>query len=113
MSEIIITEEVWANSQLSIARYYGIVMIGGKDYTIVDKRGHTIFECSVEAEKEGRAKAILPGEPADLCRDDFIPLYKKLGREKMFQFLKENKDLCLIEKSAAQIARKRLKEWKG
>ena len=87
---IVITENVWANSQWSIARYTGQIKINGSLFVIVDKRGHDIFECSREAEKEGRTKAILPGEPADLCRRDFVPIYRELGREKFLQFLKDN-----------------------
>ena len=90
MKAIVMAEEYWANSQFSIARYYGKIQIDGFDYVIVDKRGHDIFECSMEAEKAGREKAIEPGEPADLCRVDFVPIYRKLGRDKFLEFLKEN-----------------------
>lgn len=99
-------ESFWANSQLSIARYYGTICFNGQHYTIVDKRGHDIFECSAEAEKAGRKKAIEPGEPADLCRTDFVPIYRKLGREKFLQFIQENPDL-----NTAAMAKKRLALW--
>ena len=55
--------------------------------------GHDIFECSREAEKAGREKAIEPGEPADLCRVEFVPIYLKLGREQFLRFLEENPDI--------------------
>ena len=40
-----------------------------------------------EAEKAGREKAIEPGEPADLCRKDFVTYYRRLGREKFLEVL--------------------------
>lgn len=85
---ICMSEEFWANSQFSIARHYGRVKVGGHEYVIVNKEGKDIFECSIEAEREGREKAIEPGEPADLCRRDFVPLYRKLGRERFLEILK-------------------------
>lgn len=100
------TEKYWANSQFSIVRYYGRISYGGHEYVIVDKRGHDIFECSAEAQKEGREKAIAPGEPADLCRTDFVPMYRKLGREKFLQFLKDNPDVETVK-----LAKERLKKW--
>jgi len=35
-----------------------------------------------------REMAIEPGEPADLCRRDFVPLYRKLGRGRFLEILK-------------------------
>lgn len=99
-------EEYWANSQLSIVRYTGQIRLDNHVYIIVDKRGHDIFECSMEAEKQGRKKAIEPGEPADLCRTDFVPIYRKLGRDKFLLFLKENPNI-----NTAKAAKERLKEW--
>lgn len=87
MSTILMTEEVWANSQLSIARYYGGIHIDGYDYIIVDKLGRDLYECSFAAKKEGRQKAIEPGEPADLIRKDFLRLYRSLGRDKFIEIL--------------------------
>lgn len=84
------TEDFWANSQFSIARYYGRVGLDGYDYLIVNKEGKDIFECSAEAEKAGREHAIEPGEPADLCRSDFVKYYKKLKRDRFFEVLREN-----------------------
>lgn len=103
---IVMAEEFWANSQLSIARYYGKIQIDGDEYVIVDKRGHDIFECSREAEKEGREKAIEPGEPADLCRVDFVPIYRELGRARFLAFLHD----CPWAKSVVS-ARAALKLW--
>jgi len=106
MNAIVMAESYWANSMLSIARYYGKIAVDGHEYIIVDKRGHDIFECSFEAEKVGREKAIEPGEPADLCRVDFVPIYRKLGREQFLKFLQENPDV----KTPKQ-AKERLKQW--
>ena len=108
MPPIVMMEKYWANSQLSIARHFGSIKVWGFEYVIVDKRGHDIFECSEEAEAAGRKKAIEPGEPADLCRVDFVPIYRELGREKFFQFLKDNADLKTVKE-----AKKRLKEWQA
>lgn len=106
MNSIVMAEEYWANSYFSVARYYGRIIVDGHEYIIVDKRGHDIFECSVEAERLGREKAIEPGEPADLCRIDFVPIYRKLGREQFFKFIQENPDV----KTPKQ-ANERLKIW--
>lgn len=106
MKAIVMTENYWANSILSIARYFGRITFDGHEYVIVDKRGHDIFECSREAQKAGREKAIEPGEPADLCRMDFVPIYRKLGREQFLKFIQENPDL-----NNAKQAKERLKIW--
>lgn len=99
MNAIVMTEEFWANSQLSIARYYGRIKVDGHEYVIVDKRGWDIFACSMEAEKLGREKAIEPGEPADLCRADFVPLYKKLGRDAFLKFIKDHPEIDSVKKA--------------
>lgn len=88
---ICMAEEFWANSHFSIARYYGTISVGGHAYVIVNKEGKDIFECSEEAEKAGRAKAIEPGEPCDLCRRDFVKFYRKLGRDRFLEVLNDNK----------------------
>lgn len=88
---LIMTEEFWANSQFSIARYYGGINFNGYRYVIVNKEGKDIFECSAEAERAGREKAIEPGEPADLCIVSLVPSYKKLGRDKIFELVKQGK----------------------
>jgi hypothetical protein len=61
----------------------------------------------MEAERAGREKAIMPGEPADLCRVDFVPIYRQLGREKFLEFLRENPDVYSVKR-----AKQRLKQWK-
>ena len=84
------TEEFWANSQFSIARYTGIIQINDVHYIIVNKEGKDIFECSLEAECEERDMAIPPGEPCDLIDVRFQPYYRKMGREKFIEFLKSH-----------------------
>lgn len=106
MNAIVIAESYWANSQLSIARYTGRITLDGHQFVIVDKRGHDIYECSIEAQMARRQKAIEPGEPADLCRTDFVPIYRELGREKFLQFLTENTDIKTVKE-----AKERLKTW--
>lgn len=88
---LIMTEEYWANSEFSIARYYGGINFNGHRYVIVNKEGKDIWECSKEAEKVGREKAIEPGEPADLCIVSLIPSYKRLGRDKIIEMAKQGK----------------------
>lgn len=84
------TEEFWANSQLSVARYYGRCQCFGHEYIIVNSRGMDLWECTAEANKLGREKAIPAGESADLVRKDFVKYYRKLGRDKFFEVLKDN-----------------------
>ena len=87
---ICMAEEYWANTQLSIARHYGRIRFNNHEYYIVDKLGRDLWECSVAADRAGSDKAIPAGEPADLVRKDFIPYYKKLGRDKFLEVLKEH-----------------------
>ena len=97
MAAILMEEEYWRNSQFSIAKYYGAinVKIGGEtiNYVIVNKEGKDIFECSLEAQKAGREKAIEPGEPVDLIDRRYIPVYRKMGRDAFIKMIKRNRDL--------------------
>jgi len=93
MSAILMEEEYWANSPFSIARYYGEIKIGGVEYIIVNKEGKDLFECSAEAEKAGREKAIEPGEPCDLIDKRYQPIYRKVGRDKFIEWVKEGLEL--------------------
>lgn len=97
MTTILMTEEYWANSPFSIARYCGCIKISGIEYIIVNKEGKDLFECSIEADKQGREKAIEPGEPADLIRSDFKQFYRKLGRDKFIAVLEENSNAGIEE----------------
>ena len=107
---VCMAEEFWANSQFSLARYTGSIRINGHVYVIVNKEGKDIFECSIEAEKAGRDKAIEPGEPADLCRRDFVKYYRKLGRDAFLQVLKDNPHAS--DKELEGIYNERIKENK-
>jgi len=87
---ICMSEGYWMNSQLSLARFSGRVRVNGNVYLVVDKLGRDLWECSMAADRAGSDKAIPEGEPADLVRRDFIPYYRKLGRDKFFEVLKAN-----------------------
>lgn len=97
MAAILMEEDYWRNSQFSIAKYYGEinVKIGGEtiNYVIVNKEGKDIFECSKEAQKAGREKAIEPGDPVDLIDRRYIPVYRKMGREAFIKMIKRHHDL--------------------
>lgn len=97
MAAILMEEEFWRNSQFSIARFYGAinVKIGNEniEYIIVSKEGKDIFECSEEAQKAGREKAIEPGEPVDLVDRRYIPVYRKIGREAFIKMIQEHQRL--------------------
>lgn len=97
MAAILMEEEYWRTSQFSIVKYYGEIRlkIGGEtiEYVIVNKEGKDIFECSLEAEKAGRDKAIEPGEPADLVDKRYVPVYRKMGRDAFIKMIKRHHDL--------------------
>lgn len=103
---IVMAEEFWANTQLSIVRHFGCVNFNGHQYVIVNKDGLDIFVCSHIAEKEGREKAIEPGEPCDLCRMDFVPIYLDLGRDRFLEFIKAHPQLNSVKE-----AKELLKQW--
>lgn len=87
---ICMAEEYWANSQLSIVRHYGRITIGRNMYIIVNKDGIDVFALSAMAARRGKGKAIEPGEPCDLVREDFVKYYKKLKRNRFIAVLKEH-----------------------
>ena len=98
---LIMTEEYWANTHLSIARYYGKVKLNGREYWIVNKNGIDVFALSIMAEKQGKDKAIEPGEPCDLVLRELVPAYHKLGRDKILELVKQGKS----EKEIKEIAK--------
>lgn len=102
---IVMTEEYWANTHFSIARYCGSIKAFGHEYVIVNKDGLDIYACSVKAEIEGREKAIEPGEPCDLCRTDFVSIYHKLGRDKFLEFVQAHPELQTV-KQAIELLKK-------
>lgn len=95
MSTVIMTEEYWANSYFSVARYYGGIKVNGDEYKIVNKDGVTLEELSSPNSKHYAKSemAIPPGEPADLVRKDWVPIYRKLGRDKTIELVKSGIDL--------------------
>ena len=96
---ICMAEEYWSTTYFSVARYYGGMQMNKHSYKIVNKEGATIFELSDPCSKyyvKGE-KAIEPGQPADLVREDFIPFYKKLGRDTFIKVLEENQRMSDTE----------------
>lgn len=104
MNAVIIMEQYWANSHFSIARYYGGVKIDGHEYKIVNKEGVTLEELSNPSSKHyvGDGMAIPSGEPADLVRKDWLPIYKKLGRDRTIELVKNGTALKEAKKIAKE-----------
>lgn len=86
---LLITEDYWANSQLSVVRYTGAIRFQGHEYWIVNKYGVDVFELSAK-QTDDNEKAIPPGEPCDLVLRTLIPTYKALGRERFLEACKAN-----------------------
>lgn len=104
---IAMAEDYWANSQFSVARYTGSITIGEAKYVIVNKFGATVFELSSPSSKYyvGDDKmAIEPGEPMDLVRVEWVPIYKTLGRDKFIELILQ--DGITLEKAKEQIKNK-------
>lgn len=81
---ILLTKESWMNSPLSVAKYSGGVQVtgeGGKKRTllIVNKEGKDLYQVGIPS-----------GESADLIDKEFIPLYKKLGRDLFISIVNAN-----------------------
>lgn len=102
---ILLTKGSWMNSQLSVAKYSGGVQVtgeGGKKRTlfIVNKEGKDLYQVGIPS-----------GEPADLVDKEFIPLYKKLGRDLFISIVNANplasrRELKEILTQAADIKKK-------
>lgn len=102
---ILLTKESWMNSQLSVAKYAGGIQItgeGGKKRTflVVNKDGKDLNQVSIPA-----------GEPADLVDKEFIPLYKKIGRDLFIAIVNANplvsrKELKEILTEQAEVKKK-------
>lgn len=101
---IIYPEEYWMNSQLATARFFGGCTINGKEYIIVNKDGVSMRKLA------GKAKlgdVLIPaGEPADLILKEWQPIYRALGRDKLFEFLETQS--CNLE-----VAKKYVKQLKA
>lgn len=100
---LLMTEEFWANSPLSVARHYGGIKFQGREYIICDKTGRDIFQLSAIAHRQGKEKAIEPGEPADLCLKSLLPAYRKLGRDRIIALIREGKTEKEIKAIARQV----------
>ena len=99
------TKEYWQNSQLSIAAYYGGLKFNGKKYKIVNKHDITLEELSNPMSEHWAGNgeyAIPPGEPADLVQEDWLPVYRCLGRDKTFKLIKKNVPLSIANKQINQ-----------
>lgn len=95
---ILYTEEHWRYSPLSIVKHYGTVRIQNKEFILVNKEGKDVFECTAEAEKEGREMAIPPGEPCDLIDRTYQPIYRQVGRGKFLEMVMAGMDLEKMKK---------------
>ena len=79
---IIVTKEFWMSNQLSIARFYGRIKFEGYEFLILPPKD-------------------------DLVREDWIPIYKTLGRERTINMVKHGVSL-----NDAKNAIKKIKERK-
>lgn len=68
MIPILIKEDYWMNSQLSVARFYGGIKLHGEEYVIVPPKN-------------------------DLLLKDWVPVYKKLGRERTIGLIENGTSL--------------------
>lgn len=100
---IIMTEDYWANSPFSVVRYCGRISVLGHSYIIVDKHGKDIFRMSIEATRAGREKAIEPGEPCDLVRLEYVPIYAKVGRDKFIDMVERGLTLAEMKSEINKI----------
>lgn len=80
MKTIVIAKEAWLCSQLSIAKYSGGIDIsdeenGTRHFLVVDGKGQPY---------QGN---LIPSAPADLVDKEFIPFYRKLGRDKFISIV--------------------------
>lgn len=97
---VLITEDCWRNSQLSIAAFTGGIEYRGVSYLIVNKEGKDIYECTHDAITAGRKKAIEPGEPCDLVDTRYIPVYRAVGRDRFIEMLKADMSLEQMKSEA-------------
>lgn len=95
VSPILMAEEYWKESQLSIASHFGRIRFNGHNYIIVNKEGIDVLTLSCMPEYKDKKKVIEPGEPCDLLLESFQPIYKELGREAFIRMLKDNRNLTL------------------
>ena len=77
MTPILIEEGYWMNSQLSIARFYGGIRFNGEEYVIVPPKN-------------------------DLLLKVWVPVYKKLGRERTIGLIKNDTSLKVAKEMIKQ-----------
>ena len=77
------TKESWMTSCFSIARHTGGIVVKGDD-----GKHHTLYVVNKEGNRNWTY--IPPNEPADLIDSEFIPSYKKLGRERFIRVVQAN-----------------------
>lgn len=70
---ILIEEGYWMNSQLSVARFYGGIKFNGEEYVIVPPKN-------------------------DLILSKWVPVYKKLGRNKTVKLIENGTSLEVAKK---------------
>lgn len=93
MNSIMMTQEYWRETQLSAAARWGGATLNGIHYIIVNKEGKDLFELTYEANRDGREYAIPPGEPADMIDERYQKIYRKVGRDKFIEWVKEGLEL--------------------
>lgn len=77
MTPILIKEGYWMNSQLSVARFYGGIKFNGEEYVIVPPKN-------------------------DLLLKKWVPVYKKLGRERTIGLIKNGTSLKVAKEIIKQ-----------
>ena len=77
MAPILIEEGYWMNSPLSVARFYGGIRFNGEEYVIVPPKN-------------------------DLLLKDWVPVYKKLGREQTIGLIKNGTSLKVAKEIIKQ-----------
>lgn len=90
---IMMPKEFWQSGVFSIARRFGGIKAFNREYIIVDKRGRDVWECSREAHRAGRPMAISADEPADLIDKKYKSVYKKVGRNRFIEMVKQGLSL--------------------
>lgn len=108
---LVMTEDYWHNTHLSVVRHFGHIRFRGFRYIIVDKRGKDIWECSREADLLGRDKAIPAGEPCDLIWDRLQPAYRTLGRDRILQLLKDGSTYEDIKAEVKKARESKIKDF--
>ena len=77
MTPILIEEDYWMNSQLSVARFYGGIKFNGEEYVIVPPKN-------------------------DLLLFKWVPVYKALGRERTVNLIKSGTSLKVAKEIIKQ-----------